>query len=298
LNVAICVATYRRPAQLAVLLDALSRLDTTTVGAVMLAIADNDAAASARTVVDAARERLPFAIAYDVAPEPNISLARNASVRLALREGAQWLAFIDDDEAPRPDWLAALVRVQRESRADVVAGPVIGRPPANAPRWMRRAFTRDRDVPSGTIVPLAETSNALVSRAVVERVIAATGGPFEPQFGRSGGGDTRFFLRARLGGARMVWAADAVVEEDVPPSRARLGWLMRRAFREGNAGAFVERGIVPRMHATARRIAAAGAHVVFGIVLLPIAPLRALRYLAHAIGSIAGTLGFRYFEYR
>ncbi len=302
MSIAFCIATHRRPAQLAALTDALARLDATGAGPLLLAVADNDAAGSAREVVDAARAWLPFPVVYDVEPERNISLARNRAVRLALDRGVEWLVFIDDDEVPRPNWLAELLRVQRATGADVVTGPVAAHPPAGTPRWLHGAFFRDRGLPSGTPVPVAETANALVARAVVERVAeqigATSAGPFEPQFGLSGGGDTRFFLRARLAGASIVWAADAVVEEDVPPSRARLGWLLRRSFREGNAGAYVERGVLPWVRRIPRRIAAAGAHLVLGLVLVMVSPVRGLRLLAHAVGSLAGILGMRYFEYR
>lgn len=296
MSVAFCIATLRRPAQLAALLDALAHLDVNGAGEVLLAIADNDAAGSARATMDNARLALP--VAYDVVPERNISLARNRAVRMALDRGADWLAFIDDDEVPHRDWLAELLRVQRESNADVVTGPVVARVPDATPRWIRSAFTRDRRVPSGTRVPMAETANALVSRAVVEKVLAATNGPFEPQFGLSGGGDSRFFLRARLGGARIVWAANAIVEEDVPPSRARLSWVLRRAYREGNAGAFVDRDVQPAYRWIPRRIVAAGAHLISGTALLFVSPVRGMRFIARAIGSLAGTIGIRYFEYR
>src|SRR3546814_14283746 len=35
-------------------------------------------------------------------------------------------------------------------------------------------------------------------------------------------------------GERIVFAADAVVYDTVPPSRTRLGWLLRRWYRTGN----------------------------------------------------------------
>ena len=294
MTVAFCISTYDRPAQLAALLDALARLDATDAGSLLVAVVDNDAAGSAREVVDAARARLTFPVVYDIEPERNISLARNRSVRLALDGGADWLVFIDDDEVPRRQWLTELLRVQRATGADVVTGPVVAQLPEETPRWIRSAFTRDRSVPSGRTVPIAETANALVARAVVERIA----GPFEPQFGLTGGGDSRFFLRARLGGAKIVWAADAIVEEEVPPSRVRLGWLLQRAYREGNAGAFVERGVLPATRWVPRRVAAAGAHLVMGVCVVLFSPVRGLRFIAQALGSLAGTLGIRYFEYR
>jgi succinoglycan biosynthesis protein ExoM len=301
-KIAICVATWRRPVMLSQLLESLGALevDPEVASGLFVVVVDNDAAGSAAPVVESARRRLPWPLHWAVEPVRNISLARNRAVRMALAEGAEWVAFIDDDEVAPPRWLDGLVRAQREHRADVVAGPVVPRYPPGTPAWVVQGgfFQRPRQA-AGARVRVAETSNALVSA----RLLADTSGPFDPAFGRAGGGDSHFFIRARRAGATMVWA-DAPVAETVPPSRAEAGWILRRAFRVGNCGTFAERGAVPLAAWLPRRTAAALARVVLGAGLLVPAALggraavmRTLWQICCGAGSLAGIVGFRYVEY-
>jgi succinoglycan biosynthesis protein ExoM len=301
-KVAITISTFARPAMLAELLASLAAMAVPPDGEVSVIVVDNDAAGSARAMVDAAR--LPWPVDYAIEPERNISLARNRGVAMAISRGAEALAFIDDDEVAAPRWLEELVRVQQETQADVVTGPVIGRCPAGAPSWMTRGelFTRDRRLPSGSPVPMAETANALVARKALlpDRIE----GPFDPAFGRSGGGDSEFFLRLRAAGARIVWADGAEVYETVPASRASAGWLLRRAFREGNCGVRAERAAMGGWVVVPARLAKALARLAANAALLIVAPLRgrehvmrALRWICHSAGALAALAGYRYVEY-
>ena len=45
--------------------------------------------------------------------ERGTSFARNRAITTALAQGAEWIAFIDDDDRPRPDWLAHVLDRQR-----------------------------------------------------------------------------------------------------------------------------------------------------------------------------------------
>jgi len=304
MRIAICVATYRRPVMLGALLESLAQqvFDSDASIEPCVVVVDNDAAGSARDVVEAARENLTWPLHSVVEPTRSISHARNRAVAVALAERAEWIAFIDDDEVASPGWLASLVRVQRAYAANVVGGPVISRYPPDTAAWMKdtdfltRAANR-----TGDAIRTAETANVLVSA----RLLASLDGPFDPAFGRAGGGDSHLFLRARLAGARMVWSADAIVTETVPPSRARMSWLLQRAYRMGNCGGHVERAVLPRARWMPRRVLVAFARLALGTGMLVASPIRgrgamarALWQLSLALGSISGVLGLRYVEYR
>lgn len=228
--VTVCVCTYRRPRQLAQLLDRLAQQrGPASFGEVV--VVDNDAAASARPVVESARARgLPFEVRYDVQPEKSLAVARNRSVALA---SGQWIAFIDDDELPSQDWLRRMVETASDYRATGAMGPVISLVPESAPRWIRRGrFYDRRRFRTGTVVPRNQfrTSNALCAADWLRRIE----GPFDPEYGLTGGEDVRMFnLLANLG-ARFVWCDDAVVEEAIGEDRLSLRWLLMRRFRGGN----------------------------------------------------------------
>jgi len=269
-------------------------------GAVSLIVVDNDAAGSARPVVEAARSAVPWPIAYAVEPVRNIALARNRAVALALAGGAELVAFIDDDDLAPPHWLHELRRVQRETGADVVTGPVVPLLHRGAPGWATPGlFTHSRSRSTGTVVATAVTSNSLVSAGI----LAALDGPFDPEFGLAGGSDSHLFLRATQRGARIVWANDAFVNETIDAARTNLRWVLQRAYREGNCGAHVERRVLRRWRT--RRLAKAVARLVLGVAAAAgalvggrQALVSALRQIVMACGAIAGTAGHRYFEYR
>lgn len=304
MHVAVAISTYRRPRGLAALLRSLwiQQMAPGLAASVRVVVVDNDAAESARAVVDAAAAESPWPVEYAVEPERNISRARNRGVDAALAAGATHVAFIDDDEEAAPGWLAELLRVRAAYAADVVWGRVVATLPADAPRWIAQGGFFDRGrMPTGTPVPVAETANALVSAEVLRRLE----GPFDPAFGVTGGGDSHFFLRAAASGARMVWADDAVVTEPVPPNRANARWILRRAFRVGNGGVFIERSTRPAVRWLPARVAKATGRVAVGAALLVAAPLRgraaavaALRSVASGVGAFSGLLGYRYVAYR
>jgi succinoglycan biosynthesis protein ExoM len=147
---------------------------------------------------------------------------------------------------------------------------------------------------------VAQTSNALVAA----RLLAGPA-PFDPAFGVSGGSDSHFFIRWSRQGARLVWCEEAVVQEWLPASRVRAGWILRRAFRVGNCALWAERAMEPGMGQPGRRALKAGARLALGVAQL--APsvvqgragvVRALWNVSYGTGAVAALLGYRYTEYR
>lgn len=302
-RVAVCVATFRRAELLAGLLASLGRLEPRRHPAeVRVVVVDNDAAASARAAVEAARAASALEVEYVVEPERNISLARNRGVARALAWGAEWVAFVDDDEVVRPGWLDELLEVQARSGADAVAGAVVPRFTGPVPAWAERSGVFSRlHRRSGEPVAFVATHNALVAARLLHR----EGGPFDPDFGLSGGGDSLFFLRCAREGARMVGAAAAVAEESIPPGRVRTGWVLRRAFRTGNAAVFCERALPPGSRRVAQRVLKGVARMTASAAALPLAAvlgramaMRALWGVSYGAGCASAVLGYRYFEYR
>ncbi|HEX8272072.1 MAG TPA: glycosyltransferase [Longimicrobiaceae bacterium] len=302
-RVAVCVATLQRPLLLGALLDSLAGLVFRKSPGVepFIVVVDNDPQQTAREVVDAARDRLPFPVVYDVEPNRGIPHARNCGVRSALSRGAEFVAFIDDDEVASPDWLDELLDVQRRSGADVVSGPSLPRFAPGVEPWVVEGgfFTYPRYA-TGESIPIAATNNALVAA----HLFRGTEEPFDPAFGLSGMDDSHFFMRVKMGGARLVWADEARVEEFIPASRARVGWIVKRAFRIGNGYVFCVRALTPPHRWVIPRVAGALARIGYGTLSLPFAAVRgraslvsALRTISNGAGSLVALAGKRYQEY-
>ena len=302
-RVAVCIATLQRPLLLGALLESLGKLEFRDRPAVdpFIVVVDNDGSETAREVVEAARDRLPFPVVYTVEPTRGIPHARNRGVAVALREGADFLAFIDDDEVASAGWLDELLEVQRRCSADVVSGPSLPRFAPGVEPWVVEGgfFTYPRYA-TGEEIPIAATNNVLVSA----RLFRGTPEPFDPAFGLSGMDDSHFFMRVRGQGAKLVWADEALVEEFIPASRARARWILRRAFRIGNGYVFCVRSLHPPHRWVIPRVAGALARIAYGTLLLPWAAARgraplvsALRTISNGVGSLVGLAGKRFHEY-
>lgn len=226
-RVSVCIATFRRPGQLALLLEDLAQQHRFPDEVVVV---DNDPTESARAVV-AARQHgtCPYDLVYALQPRQNISLTRNRSVDLAR---GNWLAFIDDDERAPPEWLEKLLDCALQFRAEGVLGPVLPQLPEGTPHWVRRGKFHDWGrMPTGAIVPANRLrfGNVLLLR----QSLRDQTGPFDPALGLTGGEDGDLLNRLKLKGIRLVWCDEAFVNEPVHPSRLRLRWLWLRALRGG-----------------------------------------------------------------
>jgi len=233
-RISICIPTFRRPAMLAKALShVLGQVLDDTADIEMIVI-DNDVARSAEAVVAALRKDSRFGITYDCEPERNISLARNRAIRQAKGD---LIAFLDDDEFPTAHWLGHLRRMFRKTNADGVLGPVLPHFEEPPPTWIERGRLCERPrLKTGTLITdtkYMRTGNVLLSKRLLERDKE----PFDPVFGRTGGGDIDFFARKLEAGHQFRWCDEAVVYETVPPERQKRSYFIKRAFTRGMVNA-------------------------------------------------------------
>jgi len=233
---AVGLATYKRPAGLARVIDHIGVAARQLGRPVALIVVDNDGtdpAVAALAADHAARAGL--GLHFIVEQTPGIAAARNAVFGRADALGIRFMAMIDDDEWPSADWLVALRARALATGAHIVGGPVSPVFPDNAKRLERiaRWWSVQPQLLQGKPFVFC-TCNFLID------LHAMQGEPrplFDPAFGLSGGGDTVFFRGLFFGGHPMAWADKALVHEEVPPARASLSWMRTRRFRVGNHAA-------------------------------------------------------------
>jgi GT2 family glycosyltransferase len=207
----VVVPTYERADRLARLLRALEAQDLDEPFEVVVVDDGSSAGTAARIDTLAAETYVPVRVLHQ--PE-NAGPARARDRGWRATE-SPLVAFTDDDCAPAPGWLRALVAASAE--ADVVQGRT--RPD---PDQLGRLgpFSRTLDVREEGLYP---TCNVAYRRSILESI-----GGFDPRF-RWSCDDTDLAWRAKKAGARTTFAADALVDHEVSTSdfRALLRSLPR-----------------------------------------------------------------------
>lgn len=297
-----CVATFRRPALLRRTLESLAaqRFERCERPALRAVVVDNDPdGRGGAAVAGELRGAFPFPLDCAVEERPGISYARNRLVAEAA--GADWLAFLDDDEAAAPGWADALLATALGKGADAVLGPVEPVFEAEPPAWMRPAFERRRHA-TGTRVTSDDfrTSNVLVAA----RALRGIDGPFDPGLAMTGGEDTLLGMQLEAAGAAFYWADDAVVRERFPAARTDLRWILKRRFRAASTLTAIRlrllgpgRAVPLVLLRTAGLAALAGARIAASPAGGRRPLLAGVSELAYAAGSLAGLAGVRYREY-
>lgn len=293
-DVAVIIPTLRRPDSLTRALRSVFAQQGVSDRVSAVIVVDNDPAASAGSTVDELRSEGPWPLIYVSEPTPGVARARNAG--LAATDAAL-IAFLDDDEAASPGWLAALLAAQVQTAADAVFGPITGRAP-EAQEWLKpyleRFFGREGPAETGLVDHPWGCGNSLLVRATALPGPA----PFSASADHTGGEDDILFSALAARGGRFGWAADAWVEEFAPAHRATLNYAITRAFAYGQG---------PSQTAAAARnwpgvarwmVIGAGQAVVWGAISAALtlinSPKRAQTYdrTARGIGKLFWMKGF------
>ena len=298
-RVGICITTYKRRDLLRQLLAGVAALTFYRVPMpdITVVVVDNDASRSADETCSTAN--LPWPLKYVVEHQRGIAQARNRALREAL--DVDFIAFIDDDEFPTPEWLDELLWTQRCFAADVVCGPVLPSFAADVPNWVKTGGFFDRQIHnSGSSPDVCRSGNVLIHRKIFEGVE-----PFDERFGLTGGEDTQFFLRVRRAGYTIVSSAEAIVYERVSLSRANLRAVLRRGYQSGNSWVLSESSLDRRLWTRVVRAAKACGWIAAGSASACISPLFGMPAFAKSLqniwlgaGMLAALVGRSYQAYQ
>ncbi|MRG60092.1 glycosyltransferase [Agromyces sp. CFH 90414] len=297
------IPTYRRPERLDALLAALPSCisEVADLVDVRVVVVDNDPGSSAAGTVATHGDLVDR---YVVEPVPGIAAVRNRI--LAEAGDARLLAFIDDDERPRPGWLRELVRVWEPTRPAAVMGRVISVFEDGAEEWvLATGVFRRRPRPTGIEIEVAATGNLLLDLDQVREA----GLSFDESLGLGGGEDTLFSRRLRAAGGRILWCNESETEDFVPSERVTRQWAMRRAFNGGNATVHVNlrlaRGAAERVlvrtsgliGGVARMLGGGVRHLVGRVTSDVAVDARGARTAVKGWGMVRGSLGHQHEEY-
>jgi glycosyltransferase involved in cell wall biosynthesis len=313
--VAVCICTFRRPAGLRRLLAGLASQTFNDIPhpVITVIVADNEGSLENRRICSEFQESASVPLIYVPERRQGISYARNACID-NLPEGTHFVAMVDDDESPDPEWLNHLLLAQSSSGADVVVGPTLPQFEANTATWIQETgyFAKPQNPDSFEDLqadPPAATCNALINSEIFSRL----GLRFDPLLALSGGEDKLLFQDIKMRGFKFVWATRASVTEWIPRDRATFSYMWREEFRRASVRHYVKYRLkvsnrlklfvlVPKSLARVVKNIAVGCYRVATQLLKNSANRSELALgalvIADGFGSIAGLLGLRSHHYR
>ncbi|MFC7705113.1 glycosyltransferase family 2 protein [Plastorhodobacter daqingensis] len=234
--IVIAMCTLGRPQMLKAALASLVVQEVPEGTRLRLLVVENAPELSIQPVLDA----FPGAgIVAVTEPQRGIAAARNRALETALEMGADWIAFIDDDEEAHPDWIARLYAGATQRDLDLAGGIVWPKLPGGALNitqkmvfdglQFRAARSHRRHVRriarGGDATDLYATSNWLCRATRLHE----DGLRFDVRLAAGGGEDMLFSQQAIGRGWRLGRILDAVVEETVPQARLLPAYVFQRA---------------------------------------------------------------------
>ncbi|MET7998058.1 glycosyltransferase [Amycolatopsis sp. NPDC005232] len=206
-----------------------------------------------------ARAELPGIAILDNEGPRGLSGARNTGISHSIGDV---IAFLDDDAAALPGWLAHLLAPYADP--DVVAVGGAARPhwPSGSgrPGWLPSGGVLDWVVGctyAGLPTALAEVRNVMGCNMSFRRTVFDEVGGFSTRVGRVGElplgcEETELCIRARrrLPRARILFEPRAVVAHQVSADRLSWSYLRRRSWSEG-----VSKAVVSRLAGTGSAVA-------------------------------------------
>jgi succinoglycan biosynthesis protein ExoM len=300
--VVICICTYKRSELLERLLLSLRHMQLGELAPkdFRALVVDNYPDGRARLVYDRVSGTLPIEMDFVEETQPGRPFARNRAVHEALRREGDFIAFIDDDDLPEPDWLLRLIEKQQKTRADIVFGTERQVINADWPAWLKESPLFQKAHMQGVTeygTPRGlSTYNVLLSRSIIEKVRSATGLIFSPEFARFTGEDTEFFIRAAKSGAAFARADESVINRNYEPHRVTVIGLLREAARLGTYNMVLLNRYGASGQARRRRTKAI-AKIASNLLKLPfcifsrVALMRGLFYLARELATLRAYYG-------
>ena len=224
-------------------------------------VCDNHPDELSRPLVESLQPLSPVPLRYLPAPARNIARARNVGVAAAR---GRYMAFIDDDEAPDPGWLANYYACLERTGADAAFGPKFpvfpdGKPPAWDPKATN--YKTDFEVPMDTQIGRVGGSGRVLGTGNSFMRIATClyePKPFNEQLGAADGEDTELYFRLLKAGRRFVWCTTATVQEVMLESRLNYNYMRLRLLRGSQTSARCRLSVSGNRFGTHAMLLAAG----------------------------------------
>jgi glucosyl-dolichyl phosphate glucuronosyltransferase len=170
--------------------------------------------------------------------EPGVSLARNKGIGETKGE---WVAFLDDDTIPSPDWLENAHRLMSlvPGECAIIAGAVLPQFPKGASRPLGKRWSQMLSiVQRGGEGDCTASCSMVAANVLFRRSALVDGGGFSTALGRHGttllSGGEKLLQEQLIERGWRAWYSDRLkVRHKISAERLTQKWILRRAYWDG-----------------------------------------------------------------
>jgi len=301
MDVTVCICTHNRPSYLR---DCLEGLRRQTAGPDHFSILVVDSASHHDEAAEIALLVAAIPNARMVRVErPGVSLARNVG---AAATDTDYIAYIDDDAVPEPDWIERILHVIREGRPALIGGRILPLWEAPLPAWWPASLrgslsiieAEGRGEYRGSGLP--KDLEPYGANMVVHLPALRAVGGFVESSGRVGDmllsdEEVQLAWRLQAAGYSARYDSRIVVQHQIQAARLTPSWLLSRLYWQGVSTVLTRRRLGLSLEVwreLPRRLAVAAVLAPAGLVSRHSPWLLACRWrLAYAAGFVRAALG-------
>ncbi len=161
-----------------------------------------------------------------------VSYSRNKILGLLRKKKFKYAALFDDDCIVSKNWLVSMIKMLKNKKADVVAGPQISQSKNIFLKIMERSQFH------GIKIKWASTNNVFFKLSAIKNKVK-----FSNKLNRIGGEDQLFFLELNKLGKKIFWNSHAPVYELIDKKRENFKWFLKRNLRYGTSAVIIYKTI-------------------------------------------------------
>ena len=240
MKLAICICTYNRNLSLIRCLKSINNLHIVLNIKIKIIIVDNSNKYNSLKLVKKFKKSFKYKIVQLHEKRRGVVYARNRCLNEAKKMNPKFICFFDDDCIVDRFWLKNVFKVKKFTNAEVVTGPQLSLKKkslkhsnlVNYSQFFEKTYNEKIKR-----VNWAASNNAFLEYDIVKKHKLV----FDQTLNKFGiGEDQLFFLKLNNYGYKIYWSKTIKVFENIHRHRLNLKWLIRRSFRLGVLGHYID----------------------------------------------------------